>query len=40
MMLITRESKVQLFMRAHNETLSVAAMCVSNPDCSSLGIDD
>jgi hypothetical protein len=22
----------QLFIRPHNETLSVAAMCVSNPD--------
>ena len=24
----------QLFIRSHNETLSVVAMCVSNPDCS------
>jgi hypothetical protein len=24
----------QLFIRTHNETLSVAAMHVSNPDCS------
>jgi hypothetical protein len=23
----------QLFIRTHNETLSVAAMCVNNPDC-------
>jgi hypothetical protein len=29
----------QLFIRVHNETLSVAAMCVGNPDCSPLGID-
>src|SRR5205823_7437522 len=28
----------QLFIRSHNETLSVAAMCVSNPDCSSFFI--
>jgi hypothetical protein len=26
----------QLFIRVHNETLSVAAMRVSNPDCSPL----
>jgi hypothetical protein len=25
----------QLFIRAHNEPLTVAAMCVSSPDCSS-----
>jgi len=24
----------QLFIRTHNETFSVAAMCVCNPDCS------
>jgi hypothetical protein len=24
----------QLFIRPHNETLSVVAMCVSNEDCS------
>ncbi len=24
----------QLFIRTHNETLSVVAMCVNNPDCS------
>ncbi len=23
----------QLFIRSHNETLSVATMCVCNPDC-------
>jgi len=28
----------QLFIRVHNETLSVAAMRVSNPDCSPVGI--
>ena len=28
----------QLFIRTHNETLSVAAMCVSNPDRSPVGI--
>jgi hypothetical protein len=27
------------FLRVHNETLSVAAMCVNNPDCLSLGIN-
>jgi hypothetical protein len=26
-------------MRPHNETLSVAAMSVGNPDCSPLGIN-
>jgi hypothetical protein len=26
------------FIRAHNETLSVAAMRVNNPDCSPAGI--
>jgi hypothetical protein len=29
----------QLFIRAHNETLSVAAMCVCNPDRSLVGIE-
>jgi hypothetical protein len=28
----------QLLMRVHDETLSVAAMCVSNPDRSPVGI--
>jgi hypothetical protein len=28
----------QLFIRVHDETLSVAAMRVSNPDCSPVGI--
>ena len=30
----------QLFLRVHNETLSVAAMRVSNPDCSLARIHD
>jgi hypothetical protein len=30
----------QLFVRVHNETFSVVAMRVSNPDRSSAGIDD
>jgi hypothetical protein len=29
----------QLFIRMHNETLSVAAMCVSNPDRSPFEIN-
>jgi hypothetical protein len=29
----------QLFIRAHNETLSVAAMCVCNPNRSAVGIN-
>jgi hypothetical protein len=29
----------QLFIRTHNETLTVAAMCVCNPDCSLFGIN-
>ena len=32
------QKRSQLFISAHNETLSVAAMCVSNPDCSPAGI--
>jgi hypothetical protein len=28
----------QLFIRVHNETLSVIAVCVSNPDGSPAGI--
>jgi len=28
----------QYFIGAHNETLSVVAVCVNNPNCSSLGI--
>jgi hypothetical protein len=29
----------QLFIRVHNETLAVAAMCVCNPDRSPVGIN-
>jgi hypothetical protein len=29
----------QLFIGSHNETLSVVAMCVSNPDRSPVGIN-
>jgi hypothetical protein len=29
----------QLFIRMHNETLSVVAMCVCNPDRSPVGIN-
>jgi hypothetical protein len=29
----------QLFIRTHNETLSVVAMCVCNPDRSPVGIN-
>jgi hypothetical protein len=29
----------QLFIRTHNEALSVAAMCVGNPDRSPVGIN-
>jgi hypothetical protein len=29
----------QLFIRSHNETLSIAAMCVCNPDRSPVGIN-
>jgi hypothetical protein len=29
----------QLFIHAHDETLSVAAMRVCNPDCSPVGIE-
>jgi hypothetical protein len=28
-----------LFIRTHNETLSIVAMCVSNPDRSPVGIN-
>ena len=31
--------RCQLFIRPHNETLSVITMCVSNPDCSPFGIN-
>jgi hypothetical protein len=33
------QKRSQLFIRTHNETLSVVAVCVSNPDCSSAGIN-
>jgi hypothetical protein len=33
------QKRSQLFIRTHNEPLSVAAMRVSNPDCATLGID-
>ncbi len=29
------EKRAQLFISAHNETLSVATMCINNLDCSS-----
>ncbi len=29
----------ELFIRTHNETLSVAAMCVGNPDRAPVGIN-
>jgi hypothetical protein len=29
----------QLFIRTHNETLSIVAMCVCNPDRLSVGIN-
>jgi hypothetical protein len=29
----------QLFISAHDETLSIVAMCVNNPNCSPDGID-
>ncbi|PYK62643.1 MAG: hypothetical protein DME50_18955 [Verrucomicrobia bacterium] len=32
------DKRSQLFIRTHNEMLSVAAMRVSNPDCSPLRI--
>jgi hypothetical protein len=33
------EERRQLFIRVHNETLSVIAMCVSNKDRSPVGIN-
>jgi hypothetical protein len=33
------QERRQLFIRSHNETLSVAAMCVCNPDWSPVGIN-
>jgi hypothetical protein len=32
------QKRSQLFIRVHNEALSVAAMCVNNPDCSPFAI--
>jgi hypothetical protein len=32
------QKRHQLFIRTHNETLSIAAMCVSNPNGSAFGI--
>jgi hypothetical protein len=32
------QKRSQLFLRVHNETLSVIAMCVGNKDCSPAGI--
>jgi len=32
------QKRSQLFIRTHNETLSVVAMRVSNPDCSPVRI--
>jgi hypothetical protein len=33
------QKRSELFIRPHNETLSVAAMRVSDPDCSPLRIN-
>jgi hypothetical protein len=33
------QKRRQLLIRTHNETLSVIAMCISNPDRSPLGIN-
>jgi hypothetical protein len=32
------DKRGQFFIRSHNETLSVAAMCVSNEDCLPVAI--
>jgi len=32
------DKRRQLLIRSHNETLSVATMRISNPDCSPFGI--
>jgi hypothetical protein len=32
------QKRSQLFIGTHNEALSIAAMCVCNPDCSPVGI--
>jgi hypothetical protein len=33
------KKSAQLFIGVHNETLSVAAMCVGNPGCSPVSVD-
>jgi hypothetical protein len=33
------QKRRQLFIRMHNETLPIAALCVSDPDCSPIGIN-
>ena len=33
------QKRSQLFIRTHNETLSIVAMRVCNPDCSPIGIN-
>src|SRR5262249_21131979 len=33
------DKRRQLFIRSHNETLSVVAVCVNNPHCSRLRIN-
>ena len=33
------QKRCQYFIRVHNEPLPIAAMRISNPDCSPLGID-
>src|SRR5262245_54330503 len=38
--LTNSKKRNQLFIRTHNEPLSVVAMCVSNPDCSPIRIDE
>ena len=32
------DKRSQYFIRTHNETLCVAAMCISNPDCAPIRI--
>ena len=34
------EKRGELFVGTDDESLSVAAMCVCNPDCSPFGIND
>jgi hypothetical protein len=33
------QKRSQLFIRTHKETLSVAAVCICNPDCSPFAIN-